>query len=205
MNELATLLNLPFDTLFVVAVGYLGFRSAYTGRAGGYSAVDVLFLSAVFGLIAKVVLIAISIRGTWAPGIYAAAIIVTVGGALVWRRWLQERLFRGLRHLGISDHDGFFDVWGSMLARPLPAPTQLVVRLKSGRHLMCDALGRFNEMPLGPCLLGEDGSVALYVTHVRTDPAEGWIEMEPFDANFGASMTFVRSEEISDIDIRRET
>lgn len=31
MIDLASLLNLPFDTLFTVAVGYLGYRVAYIG------------------------------------------------------------------------------------------------------------------------------------------------------------------------------
>lgn len=203
MNDLASLLNLPFDTLFIVAIGYLGYRAAYIGRGVGKNAVETVFLSAVFAMLAKAATLILSAADAdpWVAYPVAAASVLIA--ALVWRRWLQELSFRCLRHLGINDHDGFTSVWDSMLARPLPPPSQLLVRLKSGKLLMCDEVSRFNNCPLGPCLLGEDGSVALYVTHVMTDEAEGWVEMEPVHEKWGAAMTFVRADQISEVEIRR--
>jgi hypothetical protein len=203
MNEIATLLSLPFDTLFVVAVGYLGFRAAYIGRGAGNNAIDTLFLSAVFGLIAKATVVGLT---TWpvSNGIaYPASILVTLSLAYAWRGFAQELVFKLLRWLRINDHDGFSNVWQSMLARPLPVVSQVVVRLKSGRHVMCDNTVLYQDYPLGPVLFGEDGSVALYVTHVRTDPVEGWVEQSPVIDGWGNSMTFIRADEISDVSVRR--
>lgn len=203
MNEIATLLSLPFDTLFIVAVGYLGFRAAYVGRGAGANVIDTLFLSAVFGLIAKaaaLIMAACSMPG-W--GAYSISVLVTLSLAYSWRGFAQEAVFKILRRLRINDHDGFTSVWQSMLARPLPVVSQVVVRLKSGRHVMCDNTVLFQDYPLGPFLLGEDGSVALYVTHVRTDPVEGWVEQSPVIDGWGASMTFIRADEISDVEVRR--
>lgn len=203
MNELTSLLDLPFDTLFVVAVGYLGYRAAYIGRGAGRSGVETVFLSAVFALIAKAMTLGLFGFGAASWVGYAVTVPAVVALAMIWRRWLQEVVFRLLRWLDLNDHDGFTSVWDSMLARPLPPITQIVVRMKSGRKLLCDDVGRFNNSPLGPCLLGEDGSVALYVTHVMTDEAEGWVEVEPVHAKWGESMTYIRAEAISDVDIRR--
>lgn len=202
MNDIASLLTLPFDTLFVVAAGYLGFRAAYVGRGAGRSTVDTLFLSAVFGLLAKSIVLALAgTASTWLR--YPGAVLVVLGVAFLWRAWLQEAVFRILRRLKINDHDGFSSVWESMLARPLPVVSQVVVRLKSGRHVMCDNTVLYQDYPLGPFLFGEDGSVALYVTHVRTDPAEGWVEQSPVIDGWGNSMTFIRADEISDVEVRR--
>lgn len=137
----------------------------------------------------------------WAA--YGATVPVVLALALVWRRGVQEALFRLQRLLNLNLHDGFTSVCDSMLAHPLPPINQIVLRLKSGKQLMCDDVGRFNSSPLGPCLLGEDGSVALCVTHKVDDRAEGWVEMEPVHAERGEAMTYVRADQISEVEIRR--
>ncbi|MCC5965531.1 MAG: hypothetical protein JJU24_05280 [Natronohydrobacter sp.] len=203
IGDIENLLNLPFDTLFVLAVGYMGYRAAYIGRGAGKNAVETVFLSAVFAMLARAATLALATTDLDVWAVYPLAALVVLGVALLWRRWLQEWMFRALRRIGITDHDGFTSVWESMLARPLSPVSQLVVRLKSGKCLMCDQVGRFNASPLGPCLLGEDGSVALYVTHVMTDEDEGWVEMEPVDDEWGQAMTFIRADQISEVEIRR--
>lgn len=203
IGDIENLLNLPFDTLFVLAVGYMGYRAAYIGRGSGKNAVETVFLSTVFAMFARATTLALATTDLDIWAVYPLAALVVLGVALLWRRWLQEWMFRALRRIGIYDHDGFSSVWESMLARPLPPVSQLVVRLKSGKRLMCDQVGRFNASPLGPCLLGEDGSVALYVTHAMTGEDEGWVEMEPVDDDWGQAMTFIRADQISEVEIRR--
>lgn len=203
MNELSSLLNLPFDTLFLVAVGYLSYRVAYIGRGAGRSGIETVFLSAVFAMLAKAITLGLLAARLPEWLNYAVTVPAVVALALAWRRWLQELLFRLQRRLGINEHDGFTGVWDSMLSRPLPPITQIVVRLKSGRQLMSDDVARFSKSPLGPCLLGEDGSIAIYVTHVINDREVGWVETEPVHAEWGESMTYIRADQISEVEIRR--
>lgn len=204
MNDIQTFLDLPFETLFVLAVGYLGYRLAYTGRASAHRSLDVLFLTAVFGLIARSAVLGFAPRVSDPVWVHALALGITVSSALFWRVWAQEACFRALRYLGISDHDGFASAWSSMLSRPVSRPTQVVVRLKSGRVLLCEQLEKFNDAPMGPCLLGEDGSIGLYVTHVLDSASSEWDERAPFDPFWGYSMTFVAADQISETEIRRQ-
>ncbi|MEZ5752837.1 MAG: hypothetical protein R3D60_13030 [Paracoccaceae bacterium] len=200
--DTATLLSLPFPTLFVLASGFVGYRLAYAGRAKDHKSVDVVFFTAVFGFIAKAEQAAVAlIAPEWVA--YLAGVLLTVCVALLWRGWLQEHLFDALRHFRLTNNDGFHGVWESLLARPMGPVKQIVVRLKSGRHLLCDRCADFDDAPLGPGLFGEDGSVALYVTHVR-DPGETeWFEMTPHQPDFGYAMTFVRADVIQDVEILR--
>jgi hypothetical protein len=110
-----------------------------------------------------------------------------------------------LRRLKLVDHDGFHSAWASALGRKLQPPRQLVVRLKSGKRLMCADLADFADAPLGPCLLGPDGSVGLYVTDVMETADGTWDERKPRcgDEAYGWSMTFVAASEISEIEIMR--
>ena len=81
-------------------------------------------------------------------------------------------------------------------------PTQLVVMLKSGKSYLCDNLGRFNDAPVGPCLLGEDGSVGMYITAIRKQ-GEEWQNFDPESEN-GFEMSFFKAADIERIDITRK-
>ena len=43
--------------------------------------------------------------------------------------------------------------------------SQIAVKLDSGDWLRCDDTRKFSDAPFGPCIIGDDGSVALYLTH----------------------------------------
>lgn len=69
---------------------------------------------------------------------------------------------------------------------------------------MSERLGDFEKAPLGPCLLGQDGSVALYVTDAMAKDGD-WEKREPFDsehADWGYVLTYIPANQISEIRLR---
>lgn len=212
MEQVKLLLDLPFDVLAMLAAGYLSYRLAYIGRDVHHSPIDVTFISLIFAALTKLyaILIAQALdaaeRPLQAELNFLIAAVIAIASAAVWRRWGQRWTFDALRASKISDHDGQPDVWHSMLARQLKGPTRLVVCLKNGTDLMCEQLARFNEAPMGPCLFGSDGSIAMYVTDVRKAGAEEWEEVAPYDPDFaiwGYEMSFIPASEIARIDVSR--
>ncbi len=204
MTDVASLLALPFETMASLGCGYVGYRLAFTGRNDAHSTVDVVFLSLSFAAIAKAVML--PFEGGWlALGAVLAAVCV-VAAASIWRGVGADFAFRHLRGFGVSDHDGTRSVWASMLSRRLRAPMRIVVKLTNGGSLMCNDLRPFYDAPLGPCLLGEDGSVALYVTDVRKASDSDWTEVVVFDSErpeWGYEMSFVPASQIALVDITR--
>lgn len=203
MGDANALLDLPFGTLAVLAAGYIGYRLAYVGKDGGHKQTDIAFLTLVWASIAKLCATYTSVLGEIAS--YAFGFVVTVAAALIWRAYLHEAVFNVLRAMKLVDHDGFHSAWASALGRKLKPPRQLVVRLNSGKRLMCHDLADFANAPIGPCLLGPDGSVGLYVTDVMEGADGTWEERSPrqADASHGWSMTFVAASEIAEIEIMR--
>lgn len=69
---------------------------------------------------------------------------------------------------------------------------------------MCADLRKFSGEPMGPATLGDDGSIAFYVTHRRDSHGEHWIEL-PDATNadgWGALMRVIPPSEIADIEVR---
>lgn len=203
MEPVSQLLTLPLDTLAVLAFGYIGYRIAFVGHDGPHRPIDTVFSTTIFAFLAKAAMI---FHGP--PSVLAAfpAFGSVFVAALLWRMWLAPMMQTSFRNRGIIDHDRGRSVWETMLMRKLNCPTQMVVDLKDGSSLMCDDLNRFKSDPLGPCLLGPDGSVAIYVTSHRNDNAD---EFTPHDDRYisdptwGSMMTFIPASEIAQVRMRR--
>ncbi len=200
MADVNQLLDLPLGTVAALASGYIGYRLAYVGKDGGHQQADTAFLTLVWASVAKFTTMQAAPIGVGAA--YLLGLVATCVVALVWRKYLQELVFWCLRKASLLDHDGFHSAWASALGRPLEPPRQLIVRLKSGRRLACDDLNPFYGAPLGPCLLGPDGSVGLYVTAVMESHDGEWSERSPQN-DCGWSMTYIAASEISEIEILR--
>ncbi len=205
MHDVTLLLDLPFEVLAVLAAGYLSYRLAYTGKSGAHTPVDVVFLTFVFSLLAKLFAIAL----VWLiPNIplvlsYTTALCITVIGAAVWRRcsgqidWL-------LRRMGISTFDRHGTAWASFLAEERKRVTSLVVQKKNGETVMSEPLADFDEALFGPCIFGEDGSIAMYITDFRRSKDEDWEKTDPRDADWGAAVTIIPASEIAWVRVRGE-
>ncbi|KGJ18696.1 hypothetical protein [Paracoccus sanguinis] len=197
-----TFTTLPYDFLWLFATGYVAYRIAFVGRNSHHKTFDETFLVVVFATLARLIsALLATLAGTYSLSGSVLATLGTLCLAIVWRRWLSCWLRKTLREAKLVDHDGHADVWRSMLAEDLRGPTQLVVVLKSGKSYLCDDLARFNDAPLGPCLWGEDGSVAMYITALRKQ-GEAWQDCNPEGEN-GFELSFFKAADIERIDITR--
>lgn len=197
------LTTLPYDFLWMFAAGYIAYRLAFVGRNNHHKVFDETLLVVVFATLARLIATMLVALTNASYALAAVlAVICTLAIALVWRRWISAFVRKCLRETGLVDHDGHSDAWRSMLAENLRGPTQLVVMLKSGKSYLCDNLGRFNDAPLGPCLLGEDGSVGMYTTAIRK-PGEEWQDFDPESEN-GFEMSFFKAADIERIDVIRK-
>ncbi|SMO97740.1 hypothetical protein [Paracoccus laeviglucosivorans] len=200
------LLDLPLDTLASLVAGYLGYRIAYTGRDTKHGTLDVLFITFAFAFIAKTtffVATAYEAKSWVLFGSYALGLCLAIGAACVWRKWLMDRTFKVLRATGVSAADRCTTAWESMLHRSR-SPQRLVVRKKNGERMMTLNLADFTNAPLGTCLLGEDGSVGMYVTDIMHAGTTEWEERQVFDPakpDWGYDMTFIPASEILEVRI----
>lgn len=204
--DIAQLLGLPYTTLAVLASGYIGYRLSYIGHDGPHTGVDTVFISLAFAALAKAVML---LHGGSPILASIPAFAVVFISAFIWRLVLNPFLQRSFRGTGLIDHDRGRSAWESMLMRAdLKVPTRLIVYLKSGSRLMCDDLRRFQSAPLGPCLFGPDGSVALYVTDIRKQGEASWQSEAPFDPEnlwFGYNFTQLPATEIERVVVTRPT
>lgn len=210
-DDVRALLDLPFGTLAVMASGYIGYRIAFTGKDKTHATIDVIFLTMVFAALAKFVSISL---GSWVSAGQeggatefwgaVAALPSAVLAAAAWRRFGEVHVFHALRKLKISHSDRHRTAWETITQRSGVYPSQLIVKKTDGTLLMSECLADFATAPLGPCLLGQDGSVALYVTD--TMPQNGdWEKREPFDskhADWGYVLTYVPASQVSEIRLR---
>lgn len=203
MQDVKLLLDLPFEVLAVLAAGYLSYRLAYTGKDGAHAPVDVVFLALVFALLAKLIAIALIYLIPSIPSVlsYTVALCFTVIGAAAWRR-LSGRIDWLLRRMGISTFDRHETAWGSFLAEERKRVTSLIVHKKNGETVMSEPLSDFEGALFGPCILGEDGSVAMYITDFRRREDEDWQESDPRDAEWGTAVTIIPASEIAWVRVR---
>lgn len=204
MTEIERLLNLPVETLAVLAAGYMAYRIAYTGRDDAHSGVDTLFISLIFALIAKITIRSFTLLGS-SIGItmlgILSGIVASALAAVFWKRWGIDAVHWLLNQLGIPFTDRSRQAWDVIRRTHKYRPSQLIVRRKDGTMVMCDRLDRFQMHRPGPCVFGPDGSVALYVTH-DCAPEGDWEECEHSDPEMGSLMTVIPAEEIATTHVR---
>lgn len=207
-----TLLDLPIDTIVILASGYIGYKIAFTGKNKHHKTTDVIFISLVFGLLAKLVFMFAEfgaevfvnpidqsiVTASTAPFAFLTACISSV----LWRKFASNWASDYLHKKGISSSDGAGSAWDTIRTAQRFGAGQLIVRKQDGGQLMCDNLYDFKDYPHGPCLYGEDGSIALYVNAHRNNSSDDWTEINPVEADFGIAITYIPASQIEEIEIR---
>lgn len=216
MEALENLLQLPYQTLAILIAGYLSYRLAYTGRDTTHRTLDTLAIALVFAFVAQAASAALLILCHWnnpAPsggelplwvgyGASVGGIVVALSSAGVWRRVSVSAVPELLRSAGISSADRNTAAWETVINREDSGPSQITIVKKDGTTLQCERLDDFKKAPFGPMILGQDGSVAIYVTDYRAANSDEWEEVDPSHGDWGLEITIIPAGEISEVRIR---
>lgn len=216
MEALENLLQLPYQTLAILVAGYLSYRLAYTGRDTTHRTLDTLAIALVFAFVAQAASAGLLILYNWkypvpsggelplwaGYGASVGGIIVALLVAAGWRKFTNKALPWVLRKLRISSADRNHAAWESVIANEDSGPSSITIVKKDGAKLMSEKLADFENAPFGPAILGNDGSVAIYVTHFKDNDAEKWESNEVDYADWGPEITIIPADEIAEIRIR---
>ncbi|MDX0158973.1 hypothetical protein GOC22_25535 [Sinorhizobium meliloti] len=196
--------SLPLATVLFLAAGYSGYFIANTGIRDHHKSVDVAFSSAVFGFFG---LFLHQTLVTHEINVYASTLLPYAASCLIgvaWRMWGRRGMRCVLRFLHVSYADELPSAWVSMFNVTGVDGTQLAVQLKNGTWLECDDLHRFAKAPNGPCVLGTNGDVLMYVTHYRLSGEDRRENAAVQFEAWGDEITFIPGSEIARIDLRRK-
>lgn len=197
-DDVAGLLAAPFEIQLALASGYVAYTVGFSEARRRHGAVDALMLTLAFGLIAVA---AHRLAAPLAPPLAAAlaAFCATVAAGAAWQAQGRRLWRRAARWSGLSIEDGAPDVFGTVFQDARFPVTQVTVRLRSGRILHSDGLRGLFDAPFGPCVLGPDGSLGLYVTEITG--ADGVVTpWDPLDGD--PQITLIPAAEVLEIDVR---
>ena len=201
------LLKLSVATQFALGTGYIAYCLAYLGNRSHHQTIDVTLSTLGFGLIATFILQPSPLPWFWHfdhPWLEMVAFAVTIVCGLAWRGFGRKLLGWALRAANIS--------WKDDAPSPLDAlhqdtsvfMTQVSVQLKDGTWLRCDNAHQYRDAPLGPCVIGRDGSIGLYLTHVeKEDGTVRELKTVRFEGA-GDRMTYVPASEVKMINLRHK-
>ncbi len=216
MENLERLLQLPYQTLAILVGGYLAYRLAYVGRDGTHQTIDTIAITLVFAFVAQASSAGILLLCQWA-GLspvqaqvpiwagYAVAfggIVSAVVAGAIWRQLSVTTVPDFLRRSGVVSSDRNVAAWQTIINNEKAGPSTITVMKKSGEMLMCERLADYETAPFGPVILGQDGSVALYVTSSKAKGSTEWVEIEPAYLDWGPEITIIPADEISETRIR---
>lgn len=182
--------------------GYAAYMIAYTGIRSHHQAIDTTFRSLAFGLVATAIMLAMPV------GSRVASIAVASGGTvlagLFWRRFGMRGWEGLLRFLDITWADDTPSAWAKLSMDETHHITQITVMTKDGAVYSCNDAERCGGFPLGPCILGTNGDVLMYTTHIRKPGEEQKERQHLEDEHYGVLATYLPATVIERIEIRRK-
>lgn len=200
-GELQSILQLPIETLALLAGGYLAYRLAYTGRDMAHKTVDVIMITSAFGFVTQLGFLSLSAVVENATISSLFGIVVALLFAVFWRRFGQTWARKVLRVGRVSLADGQNSAWDTMMVQEGHKAASLVVKKRDGTILLCGKLHDFRKDPHGPCVFGADGSIAMYVTDFRLPDEEEYIKNDLRTEDGAVVITYIPADEISEIRI----
>lgn len=195
-----SLSSLPVAIQITLGSGYMAYVVAYGGVRQHHSATDATFGTFAFGLVATAVLAWLPLIAGWRA---AAAVALTIAAGALWKavgirfaRWL-------LRITNVSWADDVPSAWLTITAeRTNLRPSQIAVDVEGGRVLLCEDTRLFSDLPYGPCTLGLDGSIAMYVS-AEMKPDGEWIDKTDINhAGEGAKITYIPAAGVKRVEMR---
>ena len=205
------LLKLPVAIQLGLASGYAGYHFAYVGIREHHKTIDVAFITLVFGLVATVIFFSIiaieenlkftGIFGDIVAGLFAFT--GSLGAGIVWRKWGRKWLHEDLRKSDVSWSNDDPSALRTITATTDYYFTQVGVLLQDGTWLLCENAGEFGNAPFGPIAIGQNGDVALYLTHEQKPKArKPKLLTTVRNADWGDRITYIPSNQIRRITIR---
>ena len=206
-------IELSWQTQVILVGGCLAYTLAFSGRRADHKATDSILIILCFG---SAGLLAIHLMsetferfGFFEDSMFREIVLALFGiaipiiFAIFWRRKLREKVKVLIRKISESEDDGLPTAWNTIIQSQGLNYSQLNITLKNGRILESYPLEDFNDDPDGPCVLGGDGSIGLYVTHIENSEGNRRQAKNIRDSN-GVRMTYVPADQIAEIDFRRE-
>ena len=202
MDELATkLINLPWQIQLALGSGYASYLLSYTGIREHHKTADKTFLTLSFGLIATGTLAVLNSHlGFVLSG--SIAFLLSCGSGIFWRKYGRVLFSSIIRRGDLSWSNDDPSALASLLDDTRNNVSQIAVLTKDGDWLRCDDTDLFASSPFGPCKIGPNGDVALYMTHLQK---KGEVEKKlnsTRDADFGDRMTYIPCDSIQRINFR---
>ncbi|MHA1559100.1 MAG: hypothetical protein ACTSWI_00275 [Alphaproteobacteria bacterium] len=198
------LLSLAWQIQLSLAAGYIAYALGYSGIRAHHKAVDVAFGTLAFGLLATG-LLAVFARSEW-NDIWAglSAFLATVALGLLWRRYFRDVVRWFLRITRVSQADDIPSAWTSLSERPDYDVSQVALRLEDGTWLRCDDTAKFAKSAFGPCILGGNGDILMYLTHKQSPGKETEEMPTTADEVWGDRVTYIPAARISQVNIRHK-
>jgi hypothetical protein len=195
------LLKLSWQTQVALGSGYAAYMLAYVGIREHHKAVDVTFRAIVFGLAASLCLYLKPFNSAvWDSVVGATAALVA---GIAWRYLGINSLRRVLRWANVSWADDTPTAWTTISsANSQHQLTQLSILMDDGTWLSCARVGDFNDAPFGPCVLGQTGDIALYVTQETELDKEPREQVTVRDDDYGVRLTYIPAARIKRISMR---
>lgn len=201
MDSLATAgwLVAPWQIQVALGSGYTAYMAAYAGIRSHHQAIDTTFRALAFGLVATAILILVPAEypAVAITGAFTASLIA----GLLWRRFGGRMWERVLRQIDVSWGDDTPTAWQRLISDQDHYVTQISVLTADGRWFRCDDAGAVADLPNGPCILGTNGDIVLYPTHVVDTQGSRTVTVN--DAHWGARATYLPASQIKQVNIRR--
>lgn len=204
------ILALSWTVQIALASGYAAYIIAYRGIRSHHSTQDTVFCVLIFSLLASGTLWLLRDRSPVLGAILAFTWCIVA--AAIWRSLGAPAANWALRKLKITWADDTPSAWARLQENRSIRVSQIAVWLNDGSRLICEDVSLFTGLPYAPYVLGTNGDVLLYVTHVRPKQSDDSNAERPaskpqptlLDPTFGALVTYVPVAKIERVTIRHE-
>lgn len=194
------LLTLPWQIQLALGAGYAAYAVAYSGIREHHKPVDTTFRSLAFGLLAVGALYLLPHNRPVFSG--ALAFSIAVAGGVIWCVFGIVGVRAAMRLSNVSWADDTPSAWARLQGDSRNVLTQISALLDDETWVRCDNAYSFKNAPHGPCILGTNGDLALYVTHVELkDGTEQEAPATHVDG-WGDQLTYIPAAKIRQVVIR---
>ena len=194
--NLNTFYELSVATQVALGSGFLAYALAYAGFREGHYAVDAVFITLIFSVVASLVFTVASPIGLW-----GATALFTLGVAAFWRVLARRWCLRMLSLLHIHREDGVHRAWAQIVQTD-KSVGQCSVHTKDGRVLYLNDRPKFKGLLWDGLYLGGDGSVVMIVEEEEFPDGRTEVRDGITSADWGTRMTYLPASAIERVNIR---